>query len=359
MHKYIDVIMGHIVIENVKKKCLLLVLMIVLLLQDCTIEALLCRSFLRVCSQQVDFPHATLKDQVTLDHHGETPNFPAADFTPLTPLQRIERWEAAVDLLEATIDHRRRLDHRASKARLVGIYTHDYGRHSLSHNSSMLLVAVQPDRSFGRKFIFLDSLGNLVGHMLVETSNKIGESASSALRGMFVGETSRGKGYSKLFLAIWMRLCLEARVVPSTTRINKPLLALTLQRFGFSPIPNTSTLDEKPNKKCLVVQVSVGVGGHVSLYSELFRDQLVAGFTATEMSSQRLVIANEPNELCGKEVHIRTRFEFPTGLKGLEDVTELLLASGFHMCADHDGDNDVPLTVSGRNEVIRALYGRI
>ena len=61
------------------------------------------------------------------------------------------------------------------------------------------------------------------------------EADASALRGMHVREDLRGRGLSRLLLAVWLALCSEASLTPATKVINKPYLALTLQRFGFAP----------------------------------------------------------------------------------------------------------------------------
>ena len=69
-----------------------------------------------------------------------------------------------------------------------------------------------------------------VGYMLLGA-----EADASALRGMHVREDLRGRGLSRLLLAVWLALCSEASLTPATKVINKPYLALTLQRFGFAP----------------------------------------------------------------------------------------------------------------------------
>ena len=65
-----------------------------------------------------------------------------------------------------------------------------------------------------------------VGYMLLGA-----EADASALRGMHVREDLRGRGLSRLLLAVWLALCSEASLTPATKVINKPYLALTLQRW--------------------------------------------------------------------------------------------------------------------------------
>ena len=69
-----------------------------------------------------------------------------------------------------------------------------------------------------------------IGFMLLASEEK-----SSALRGMEINKALRGRGLSKVLLAIWLQACISAGLTPRTRTINKPLLSLTLQRFGFSP----------------------------------------------------------------------------------------------------------------------------
>ena len=57
----------------------------------------------------------------------------------------------------------------------------------------------------------------------------------SHLRGMEIRPSLRGRGLSKMMLAVWLALCAEAQLEARTREINKPLLSLSLARFGFEP----------------------------------------------------------------------------------------------------------------------------
>eukprot|EP00964_Phaeocystis_antarctica_P019395 scaffold10717_cov61-Phaeocystis_antarctica.AAC.3 len=161
--------------------------------------------------------------------------------------RRRRRWEAAAATLEATAEARRRFDHRAHLARLVGVYVGDDVSGALGCDAE-LLVAVQPDQG-GRKLLFLDAAdGRTLGFIELETQSAISSSkilegsagtastataaaataataatavtaatataataaataavaaattnaaatTTSALRGMLVADESRGKGY--------------------------------------------------------------------------------------------------------------------------------------------------------------------
>jgi len=162
---------------------------------------------------------------------------------------------------------------------------------------------------------------------LVETANATAATAaaspsitiSSALRGMLVAEECRGKGYARVFLGIWLRICSQAGVTPATSRINKPLLALTLVRLGFTPLRGGIRRGKpgkkrKPKQRPLAVEVSVGEEDRVLLYCPVAAEaeRLRAGFSATEVRSQRLVVATAPPEPRGRVAHIRVRYAPPS-----------------------------------------------
>jgi len=302
------------------------------------------------------------------------------DSFPSRVERREKRWKAAVDLLESSIEERRRFDHRAKYARLIGIYVEEDCEKRTRTRNAEILVAMQPDQG-GRKLLFLDAVkGQLLGFIELETqsaisnnkiqqtemdgdieANSISVPVTSALRGMLVADDCRGKGYARLFLAIWLRLCHRTNVTPATTRINKPLLALTLIRLGFTPLrghhlatisyenhlrggvresvktkeneKNHNNNNKKGSRKKqrqkklkekhrpLAVEVSVGSEGRVLLYSPLSTERLRNGFSATEVRSQRLVVIEEPSEPRGRIAHLRVRYAPPLQMVASSSTT--------------------------------------
>jgi hypothetical protein len=98
-----------------------------------------------------------------------------------------------------------------------------------------------------------------------DTINDQSDYYVSTLRGMEIDPSARGSRLSTLLLGVWLWLCSETKnVTPETVSINKPLLALTLMRFGFTPIEESSAIENstvekkktKVRKTPLVVQVS-------------------------------------------------------------------------------------------------------
>ena len=294
------------------------------------------------------------------------------------------------------------MDHRAHLARLVGVYV---GEDVPGMDSETeMLVAMQPDQG-GRKMLFLNAEGRTLGFIELETlsasaGTKVAHAdgstpTTSVLRGMLVAERSRGEGYARLFLSVWLGLCTRAGVTPATSRINKPLLALTLVRLGFTPLRGRGRpgLRGRPGKsrkakqRPLAVEVSMGSGGEVLLFcttAPLLR-RLADGFSAQELSSQRLVVTSEPPLPRGRVAHIRVRYAPPSQRWRREDpparphgpgaspalasrgeegqivhapLAEAAIGGRLRLSAAQ-GPTSGPQTASAKAEVLRWLTGRL
>mmetsp|Transcript_72114 Transcript_72114/g.203733 ORF Transcript_72114/g.203733 Transcript_72114/m.203733 type:complete len:207 (-) Transcript_72114:68-688(-) len=129
----------------------------------------------------------------------------------------------------------------ASSFWLVGRYCEGQGDGEISFD-----VGLRPDRNSQSNclnFVFLAADGKKMGYLLVENQGP----QSSALRGMALSKELRGRGLSKLLLAVWLHVCSAVGARPRTNRIDKPLISLLLRRFGFVPGPNAVEL-EAPSK---------------------------------------------------------------------------------------------------------------
>jgi hypothetical protein len=95
-----------------------------------------------------------------------------------------------------------------------------------------------------------------VGHVLL-----VGEQDASVLKGVRIDPEMRGRGLCRVLIAMWLRMCLEARIAPATRVINKPLLSWTLSRFGFTPCQRgqiqalPKRVDGDPNGPCRIARV--------------------------------------------------------------------------------------------------------
>ena len=283
-------------------------------------------------------------------------------------------WTDAENLVKDTVIDRKKWDHRAHKATLLGLY-HGNGATSTCQQVSKVLIAVQPDRACGRKLIFMDSEGGeVIGNMLLEIKSEsdtllssISATATSSLRGMQVVEKFRNRRYSSLFLEIWLRLCLEANVTPATNRINKPLLALTLIRSGFEPMDTECIFDDIQSHRCdsIMVEVSSGTTAENESYIMLYSpthinggngNKQTLGLSATELRSQHLVISQQRSNPPGKSVYIRTQYEPPTNSPA---TTRLVLGSRLRLSATQADVESALLTPLVRERLRCALTGRI
>lgn len=140
----------------------------------------------------------------------------------------------------------------------------------------------------------------------------------SALRGIKVEEPFRGRGHSLRLLAGWTRLCLVANIVPRTRVINKPLVALGLERLGFRPSKGR------------------GVPALVT-HARRFRDcELTHGWQGAG-----------PGAAPGRIVHVRTEFAPPEEIAELEAAVEGVLSRGSFVIAGTPAALSRALTLRG------------
>ena len=119
----------------------------------------------------------------------------------------------------------------------------------------------------------------------------------SALRGMRIVEDLRGRGLSKVLLATWLRMCLDAGLEPLTRTINKPILSLSLARFGFTPT----------NSRGEVVSIS--------------------GATRLRDCHKREFRGHVP----GRTAYVRTAFQPPRDAAVLAATVDAVLGGGLHL----------------------------
>ncbi|GMI13002.1 hypothetical protein TrLO_g11087 [Triparma laevis f. longispina] len=213
-------------------------------------------------------------------------------------------WSSASSLFDSTLDARLKFDHRAHKSRLVGLYETE------GSQNSDILVAIQPVAG-GRHLQFYDgNSGEALGHVGLTLTPSVTPSvmpptknpptSSSTLTGMLVSSNKRGSRYSEIFVNIWLLICEKAEIPTSTSRIRKPLLALTLTRLGFTPI--------LPGKGIETVEVSRGSDSTVLLYSPE-SSRLRSGFNPTEIKSQNIIFIDDPTNPRGKIIHLRAKYK--------------------------------------------------
>lgn len=186
-----------------------------------------------------------------------------------------------------------------------------------AHNN--LIVALQPHRNptrNGIKLLLMDG-ETKIGYLLMKNTD-----TESSLLGAFLDPNQRQRGLSKVFLAVWMQLCLDAGITAVTGVMNKPLLCLTLQHtFGYEP----SSSSAEGAGAAVSVEISPSKGdGKIVIYSPTGKS--VAGaFSPADKKREALVIVNTPPEPRGRTVIVKSALRPP---KDLADKVKCTLDKG-------------------------------
>jgi pentatricopeptide repeat protein len=161
-----------------------------------------------------------------------------------------------------------------------------------------------------------------LGYLLMQNGEH-----QSCLLGMFLQGTIRGQGLSKVCMAFWLWLCLQADVTPTTGIINKPLLALLLEdKFGMVPNGKGGVemeLTSDPTDP-----------GTVLLYAPNRKD-LRGVFSPWDQQHQNLRLLKKPPETRGRMITVGTTF----GVVGGEDYRPELQKRVQQILPDNDEDD--------------------
>eukprot|EP00668_Euglena_longa_P034982 GGOE01044922.1.p1 GENE.GGOE01044922.1~~GGOE01044922.1.p1 ORF type:complete len:268 (-),score=16.24 GGOE01044922.1:5-808(-) len=137
-----------------------------------------------------------------------------------------------------------------------------------------------------------------IGYVLFDLT-----ASASALWGMSVSPCRRRTGLAAIFVALWLQLCARLGVRPSTRRIDKPLLSLVLQRFGFEPLGTGIALKVAPPVS------ENGVSAPTVIWAEDM-ERLRSVFSWRYLRSQNLEIAAEQPS-GSTTVHVNTAYSAP------------------------------------------------
>ncbi|MGK3735191.1 MAG: pentatricopeptide repeat protein [Bacillariaceae sp.] len=203
-----------------------------------------------------------------------------------------------------------------------------------NNNSNKLNITVgtRPHRNPARngiQIIFFENVfdeetktwkQNKLGYLLMKNNSY---DRTSSMLGMFLTQTERGRGISKICLSIWILLCLDASLLPVTGIINKPLLALILQHaFGFvSPSKNK-------NNNGVLVELSQDLHDPtcVVLYSSS-KKCLEGAFSPSDRIHQNIkIISQQPPAVRGRIVRIGSKLKPSSDLKHLRNTCEEMLS---------------------------------
>ena len=138
---------------------------------------------------------------------------------------------------------------------------------------------------------------------------------SSLFMGMWIEPEFRGNGWSTIFMAVWIQLCHKAGVSNiATETINKPILALLLTKFGFTP--NSSggiEMEISPfdHLSCDEKMDEAHNNGNDEALSVLYSSQNVllnGAFTERDLRVQNLYIAQKPPSPSGTKIKLKTSY---------------------------------------------------
>jgi pentatricopeptide repeat protein len=135
----------------------------------------------------------------------------------------------------------------------IGRYSISSYTSSANSHFSSIIIGIQPHRNphcNGLSIVFYNDttasrikLGRILlkntSSSKVQPVDNLNESNKpiyhSSLVGMEVNKARRGEGLSKIFVAIWLHICLRTNTYPRAAIMNKPLISRALMDFNFVP----------------------------------------------------------------------------------------------------------------------------
>jgi hypothetical protein len=135
----------------------------------------------------------------------------------------------------------------------------------------------------------------------------------SSIMGMFIDESQRGNGLARLFLGIWLTICLRSNALPRSEKINKPLLSLAMSNFGFHPVcdgaieAEISPVQHIQETTCAIGPIAdLGWEPKFALYTKH-----PMNFGERELRIQKMIVTRVPPKPRGKVISVKTCFEHP------------------------------------------------
>ena len=142
---------------------------------------------------------------------------------------------------------------------------------------------------------------------------------------MEVNKARRGEGLSKIFVAIWLRICLETNAYPRAAVMNKPLIAYVLMGFDFVPQNGGSRVELiRLEKDDISIEKNEdGYNPQFALYSPSAKS-LQGLFSERVLRQQNIAILDHPPSSISREkgttIYLKTKFEHPIAI--MENAVE-------------------------------------
>ena len=192
-----------------------------------------------------------------------------------------------------------------------------------------IIIGIQPHRnpmSNGLSFVFYDETnGEKVGRILLKnicTKMKKNQSEPhyySSLIGMEVNKTRRGEGLSKVFVAIWLNLCLKTNTYMRAAVMNKPLITHVLMGFNFMPQNGGSRVEliRLKNRNSVTGKSEDSYSPNFALYSPSAKS-LQGLFSQRVLRTQSIMVMDHPpspeKRKNGSVIYLKTTFEHPIAI---------------------------------------------
>ncbi|KAL7539288.1 hypothetical protein ACHAXR_012571 [Thalassiosira sp. AJA248-18] len=197
-----------------------------------------------------------------------------------------------------------------------------------------IVIGIHPHRnpvSNGLSIVFFDETRQVkLGRMLLKnassrqpgkTNNQAQQHYYSSLVGMEVNKSRRGEGLSKVFVAIWLRICLETNAYPRAAVMNKPLISYVLMgTFNFMPQNGGSRVEliRLKRDENSIDGNNDGYNPQFGLYSPSAKS-LQGLFSQRVLRTQNIAILDQrpSSASCerGATIYLKTKFEHPMAIE--------------------------------------------
>lgn len=196
-----------------------------------------------------------------------------------------------------------------------------------------IIVGIQPHKNpfrNGLSLVFFDEASRVkLGRMLLRntsirpslrTPTLLQPLHFSSLVGMEVNKERRGLGLSKVFVALWLRMCLNTNTYPRAAVMNKPLISRVLMGFNFVPQNGGSRVElirlnnSSNNVKC---DLGIDYNPQFALYSPSAKS-LKGLFSQRALRLQNIAILNHPPSPNLRQnvsiIYVKSEFEHPIAI---------------------------------------------
>lgn len=197
--------------------------------------------------------------------------------------------------------------------------------------SRSIIIGIQPHKNpfrNGLSLVFFDEASRVkLGRMLLRNessrqslrdTNQLGPIYFSSLVGMEVNKERRGEGLSKVFVAMWLRICLDTNTYPRAAVMNKPLISRVLMGFGFVPQNGGSRVELiRLNSGSDTEKGDSDYNPHFALYSPSAKS-LKGLFSQRALRLQNIAILDHPPSPPSRKnasiVYVKSEFEHPIAI---------------------------------------------